>query len=102
MTDEPTRHPASGQSTPEHAERYEALRAYAVQRCAPASRDGLVVLVRKGVAVWMEEWSRLPAPAAPSVQTERQRPSPLPDEASTEVVRVLAAMTLSHIQEVYT
>jgi hypothetical protein len=27
-------------------------------------------------------------------------PSPLPDEASPEVVRILAAMTLSHIQEV--
>jgi len=35
------------------------------------------------------------------VQTERQRPSPLPDEASAEVVRVLAAMTLHHIEEVH-
>ncbi len=99
MTDDPTQGPASGQSTG-HAERYEALRAHAVQRRAAASRDGLVVLLRQGVAAWMEAWSTLPAPGRPPVQTERQGPSPLPDEASAEVVRVLAAMTLSHIQEV--
>jgi hypothetical protein len=59
------------------------------------------VLLRQGIAAWMEAWSRLAAPPAPPVQTERQRPSPLPDEASAEVVRILAAMTLGHIQEVH-
>ena len=58
------------------------------------------MLLRQGVAAWMEAWSRLPSPPAPPMQTERQHLSPLPDEASAEVVRVLAAMTLSHIQEV--
>ena len=87
---------------PDHAERYEALRAHAAPRRAPASREGLAVLLRQGVAAWMEAWSRLAAPPAPPVQTERRRPSPLPDEASAEVVRVLAAMTLSHIHEVHT
>lgn len=76
------------------------LRARAVAHHAAASRDGLVVLLRQGVAAWMEAWSRLPAPGTPPAQTERQRPSPLPAEASPEVVRILAAMTLSHIQEV--
>jgi len=94
VTGDPTQGPAS---TPDHAERYEALRAHVVERRATASREGLVVLLRQGVAAWMEAWSRLPAPPAPAVQTERQRPLPLPDEASAEVVRVLAAMTLSHI-----
>ena len=36
----------SEQSTRDHAVRYEALRAYAVERQAPPSRDGLVVLLR--------------------------------------------------------
>jgi len=92
---------ASGQSEPDHAIRYEALRTHVVDRRALASHDGLVVLLRQGLAAWMEAWSRLPAPPASPVQTERQRPSRLPDDASAEVVRVLAAMTLSHIEEVH-
>lgn len=101
MTGDPTRTPASGQCGPDHATRYEALRAYAVQRHAPSSRDGLVVLLRQGVAAWMEAWPRLQAPPPPPEPAERQRPSPLPDDASAEVVRVLVAMTLSHIEEVH-
>jgi hypothetical protein len=88
--------PASG---PDHAARYEVLRAYAVERHAPASRDGLVVLLRQGVAAWMDAWSSLPAPPPRPAQAER--PSPLPNDASAEVVRVLAAMTLGHFQEAH-
>ncbi len=104
MTGDPTQAPRSAESRPEHAERYEVLRAHTVERHASASRDGLVVLLRQGVAAWMDACSRLPAPwtpPAPPAQTERKRSSPLPDEASPEVVRILAAMTLSHIQEVH-
>lgn len=90
---------ARGQSEPDHAIRYEALRAYAVDRRALASRDGLVVLLRQGLAAWMEEWSGLPAPLPRPAQDEQRRPAPLPDEASAEVVHVLAAMTLVHIEE---
>ena len=79
--------------------RYEELRGYAVAHHTPGSRDGLVVLLRQGVAAWMEAWSRLPAPP-PRVQAALQRPSPWSQDASAEVVHVLAAMTLSHIQEV--
>jgi len=106
MTGDRTQAPTSAESRPDHAERHEVLRAHAVERHASASRDGLVVLLRQGVAAWMAAWSRLPAPWTPPAspaQTERQRqrPSPLPDDASPEVVRILAAMTLSHIQEVH-
>ena len=105
MTGDPTQAPTSAESRPDHAERYEVLRARAVERHASASRDGLVVLLRQGVAAWMAAWSRLPAPwipSAPPVQTARQpsSPSPLSDETSPEVVRILAAMTLSHLREV--
>lgn len=88
------------QSAPDHAARYEALRAYAVERQAPASRDGLVVLLRQGVAAWMDAWSRLPA-SPPLPNSEALRPSPLPADVSAEVVRVLAAMTLGHVQEAH-
>lgn len=101
MTGDPAQAATRAESRPDHAERYEMLRAHAVAPHALASRDGLVVLLRQGVAAWMAAWSRLPAPWTPPAQAERQRPSPLPDEASPEVVRILAAMTLSHIQEVH-
>ncbi len=101
MTGNPTQESASGRGASDLAKRYEALRVYAVQRCAPPRRDGLIVLVRQGIAAWMEAWSRLPASPAPPVQTERQRPSPLPHGASEELVRVLTIMTLSHIGEMH-
>jgi len=88
-----------GKGAPDHATRYETLRAYAVARHAPPSRDGLVVLLRHGVAAWMDAWSRLPAPQP--AQAERHESLPLPDDASVEVVHVLAAMALSHFQEVH-
>lgn len=100
MTSDLTQTPESGQSALDHTARYEALRAHAVERHAPASRDGLVVVLRQGVAAWTQAWSRLPAPPPRPTQAEHQRPSPLHDDTSAEVVRVLAAMTLSHIQEV--
>lgn len=91
-------------SASDHAVRYEALRAYVVQCDVPASREGLIVLLRYGVAAWMSAWSRLPAaaepPPLPPTQAERQLPPPLSDSASEELVHVLAAMTLGHIQEV--
>lgn len=89
----------SGQGAPDHAARYELLRTYAAGRRAPTSRDGLVVLVRQGLAAWMEAWSDMPVP--PPVEAERQHTSPLSDEASAEVVHILAAMTWGHIEEMY-
>jgi hypothetical protein len=58
------------------------------------------VLLRQGVADWMESWSRLPASSLPPAG-EARRALPLPAEASVEVVHVLAAMALSHVQEVH-
>lgn len=100
MTGDTARTSEGPQSPADHAVRYEALRAYVVQRHAPASRDGLVVLLRQGVAAWMSAWASLPA-APPVAHTERWTLSPLPDATSAEIVRVLAAMTLGHIREVH-
>lgn len=88
-------------SASEHTDRYEALRRHALEpHHDGAARDGLAVLLRQGVAAWMEAWSTLPAPAVRAAQEGRERP-PLPDGMSAEVVRVLAAMALGHIQEVH-
>ncbi len=85
----------------DHGTRYEALRAHVVERRTRASRDGLIVLLREGVVAWIDAWSRLPAAPARLAQAESQRPPPLFNDASAEVVRVLAAMTLGHIEEVH-
>jgi hypothetical protein len=101
ITADAERAAASGRSASDHAARYESLRAYTVERHATSSRDGLVVLLRQGVAAWMQAWSKLPAPPPRPAAGERQPPSSLPDDATTQVVRILATMTLSHIQEVH-
>lgn len=93
---------ASEQAASEYAARYEALRRHVVEHRAHGARDGLVVLLRQGVAAWMDAWSKLPAPVARPTRAhdEHQRPFPLPDDTHAEVIHVLAAMTLGHIQEV--
>ena len=88
----------SGTSTADHATRYETLRVYALERHARPSRGGLVILLRHGMATWMDAWSRLPAPA----QAEPHKSPPIPHDTSIEVVHVLTTMTLSHFPEVYT
>ncbi len=93
--------PANRQRSSDHTAQYETLRSYAVERHAPASRDGLVVLMRQGLAAWMDAWSRLPEPPPRSAPAECRRQSLLPEDASAEVVLLLAAMTLGHIQEGY-
>jgi len=89
---------APQQNAPAHVARYEELRRHAVERQILAGRLGLAVLLRQGLAAWVEQWSKVPAPA-PS--TERSRPSPLSDDNSADVINVLAAMALGHMQEVH-
>jgi hypothetical protein len=91
----------TGTGASEHADRYEALRRHVIEpHDVPAAREGLAVLLRQGVVAWMKAWSRLPAPGVRTVQNECEKP-PLPDGASAEVVRVIAAMALGHIEEVH-
>lgn len=91
----------SEQTALEHASRYEALRDDALHRDVSVPRHGLAVLLQEGVAAWMGAWSKLPAPSTQPARAGNPRPCSLPDGSSTEVVRVLADMTLGHLQEVY-
>ncbi len=91
----------SEQSASEHAARYEVLRRHVIARQGAIACYGLVVLLRQGVAAWMDVASQVPAPALRSTQDDARSPPPLPGDSSAEVVRVLAAMTLEHIQQVY-
>lgn len=85
-------------SVADHATRYETLRCYALQRHAPPSRDGLVILLRHGMAAWINAGSRVPALRPEPVQAHQSLP--ISDDTRIEVVHVLATMTLSHFQEV--
>ncbi len=70
-----------------------------MERNAPVARHGLAVLLRQGVAAWMEAWSGIPAAPVPRLPAD-ERPNPWPDSMNTELVHLLASMALEHIQEV--
>ena len=93
----------SRESVVEHAVRYEVLRTQTMERSSMVPRHGLAVLLRRGVAAWINAWSELPAPVErPRREEYQQQLSPLPDNASAEAVRILASMALGHIEEVHT
>jgi hypothetical protein len=86
-------------SASDHADRYEVLRCHVLKGpSAPSSRDGLAVLLSRGVATWMDTYSKLPTPAVRVVREERG--TFLSDGASAQIIHVLAAMALGHIHEV--
>lgn len=74
---------------------YEQLRN---SRTGPdgAGRRDVAVLQSQGLAAWMQAWAELPAPSVPAVPTSTAG-DPGAGAGSAEVVRVLAAMILSHI-----
>jgi hypothetical protein len=81
-----------------HAVHYEELRQQAVERRVPAGRLGLAVLLRQGLAAWVELGSKVSRPSP--VWPNETAPCPLPGDASGEVIHVLATMALGHLREV--
>ena len=84
-----------------HTTRYEALRHDAMERHGALLRHGLAVLVRHGVAAWMEACSKLPTPPRRSAEDDTPKPCTLPAGLSPEVVNVLVAMTMGHMEQVH-
>jgi hypothetical protein len=84
-------------------ERYEQLRLEAIGRGSfSGSGQGLALVVRKGLTVWMEAWSRCISP----INTIPHRQSSASDIKSvpgmqTELVRLLATMTLEQVAARY-
>ncbi len=60
----------------------------------------MAVLLQQGLAAWVEQWSKMPAPM-PALSTEISRPAPLSEDCSADVINVLAAMALGHVKEVH-
>ena len=94
----------STQSAAELTTRYEVLRQRAIERYADVVRPGMALLLRQGVAAWMQvscEVAATPAPdidPAPGAGTRSCLPS---NAVTVEVVHVLAAMALQHIEEAH-
>ncbi len=71
-----------------------------MERQVLAGRFGLAILLRQGLAAWVEQWSQIPAPMSVP-PSELSRPSPLSDDTCADVINVLAAMALGHIEEIH-
>ena len=92
--------PAPRHAASAHVARYEELRGHAVPHQILAGRFGLAIVLRQGLAAWVEQWSKMPVPQ-PALSAEISRPSPLSEDTSAEVIHVLAAMALGHLPELH-
>ena len=82
--------------------RYEGLRCQVLAHDGPGRGDwGYALFVHKGMAAWMAAWGR----CMPDSEQERPAATPqagadsIPQLVRNDVVMVLAAMALSHLQE---
>jgi len=92
---------ARQQNTPSDVANYESLRREVVEQHLRTGNYGLAVLVRQGLAAWIEQWSKIPV-SLPTQLRRVDKPCPLPNDTSGEVVNVLVAMTLGRMKEVHT
>ena len=78
---------------------YEELRHHMLAGSPGGAHFGLVVLLREGVAAWIERRTTCRRPAAPS--GTQPAPGPLlSDELHAEIVHVLAEIALKSREEV--
>jgi hypothetical protein len=75
---------------------YEALRRLALgQRgAADGPRLGLAILLRHGVAAWLDAWARCPRPAEPTAPSAP--PLGIPSVIHMELAQLWAQMALCH------
>jgi hypothetical protein len=78
-----------------HVPAYEELRQRVLAGATHGSHFGLVVLLREGIAAWMQR-AVVGSAGTPAAGPDRRPAAPvLPDEIQAGVVRVLANMALS-------
>ena len=74
---------------------YEAVRR-AVREGARGDRDlGLALLMRRGMAAWIQAWSRCAAPPAPSHPSVARDMLAFPPGLRGDVTRLLVTMALT-------
>lgn len=81
-------------------ERYETLRCYVLEGRAvlQAQPLGLLVWISKGMVGWMSEWSKLSQPEPPRPTAVGLARCPSTGSWQEELTRLLAQMTLPHLQ----
>jgi hypothetical protein len=77
--------------------RYEELRGQVLEGVPSGCRMGLALMLRKGMAGWIEGWAVAEAPEAVSCRPGSASPAPLQDGRG-EVVHILAAMALGSVR----
>ena len=77
---------------------YEALRDRVLAGRTLGSRLGLSLLLRSGMAAWLEGWASC-SQVEPAAQTTEARVEPLADECCAGVVSVLCSMALGNLME---
>lgn len=81
--------------------RYEQLRCSVLElRFSDDHRGGLALLMREGLAAWIEAWSLCLMPATPAVASPPQEEPLLPQGLHGEMVHVLANIALNRLQRV--
>ena len=78
---------------------YEEMRHHMLAGSPGGPHFGLVVLLREGIAAWIERRATCRGPAAPSGTQPAPRPM-LTDELHAEIVHVLAEIALKSREEV--
>lgn len=78
---------------------YEALRGDALGGHGGASRLGLALFVRRGMAAWMRAWAEVKEVRGPRGREGPGREGTRPVAAGEELVLVLATMALSAREE---
>lgn len=84
------------------ATRYEALRSHTLQATTAGGHEGLIVLLRQGVAAWMRARSLSIQRASTAGRAPRAKVLRFPDEMNASFVQVIASMALAgRYQEVH-
>jgi hypothetical protein len=88
-----------GTPAPAFVVHYEALRSQVLGTRPAASRLGLALVLREGLAAWMAAWATCPAPVAPHGAEQSTSQDRIPNALCADVVHVLTSMALSGLQE---
>jgi recombinational DNA repair protein (RecF pathway) len=90
--------PASG--TEGAVAAYEELRSHLLAGSPSSRHFGLILLLREGIAAWIERCAACSAPPAQSATPQRALAGPLlSEQLAVEIVRVLASIALTGREE---
>ncbi len=78
--------------------RYEELRGKVLEGAPSGCRMGLALMLREGMAGWIEGWAAAEAPEAVSCRPGSASPASSLADGRGEVVAVLAAMALGSVR----